>query len=66
MQEYLEEGEKWAGRVGRRYGWWGYDKGAPADSVPKSELEGRLAGDIANAVAAYAVCFSPLLASAVT
>ncbi|KIO32136.1 hypothetical protein M407DRAFT_115561 [Tulasnella calospora MUT 4182] len=55
MGEYLEEGEKWAGRVGRRYGWWGYEKGAPADSVPKSELEGRLAGDVANAVAAYAL-----------
>lgn len=55
MGVYLDEGEKWAGRVGRRYGWWGYEKGASADSVPKSELEGRLAGDVANAVAAYAV-----------
>ncbi|KAG8983871.1 hypothetical protein FRB94_005239 [Tulasnella sp. JGI-2019a] len=53
--EYLDEGEKWAGRVGRRYGWWGYEKGAPLDSVEKQELETHLAGDVANAVVAYAV-----------
>lgn len=57
LRGYLNEGELWAGRIGRRYGWWGYEKGAPLDSVKKADLDVRLAGDVANAVAAYAVCF---------
>lgn len=48
-------GEGWASRVGRRYGWWGYEKGAPAQSVDAKELHRHLAGDVANAVVAYAV-----------
>lgn len=54
-KEYLDEGEAWASRVGRRYGWWGYRKGAAPDAVAKAEVEGHLAGDVANAVFAYAV-----------
>jgi len=52
---YVDEGEKWAASVGRRYGWWGYEKGAPVSSVKQEDLERHLAGDVANAVVAYTI-----------
>ncbi|KAH7333744.1 hypothetical protein B0J17DRAFT_136280 [Rhizoctonia solani] len=49
--EWVTEGEEWAGRVGRRYGLFGYEKrGKSEESAPVA-----LAGDVANAVLAYAV-----------
>lgn len=48
---WVNEGEQWTGRVGRRYGFFGYQKG----ENPQDGLEHRLAGDIANAVFAYGV-----------
>ncbi|KAJ7099575.1 hypothetical protein B0H15DRAFT_820785 [Mycena belliarum] len=49
---WVDDGQKWAARVGRRYGVFGYEKGAPDDQlfIPHD----RIAGDIANAVVAYA------------
>ncbi|KAG1829875.1 hypothetical protein EV424DRAFT_1379869 [Suillus variegatus] len=46
-------GEKWAGRVGRRYGVFGFEKGKVVDQTQARELSGKLAGDVANAVLAY-------------
>ncbi|CUA70571.1 hypothetical protein RSOLAG22IIIB_08986 [Rhizoctonia solani] len=45
--EWVKEGEEWAGRVGRRYGLFGFEK---SDRETKA-----LAGDVANAVLAYTV-----------
>ncbi|KAJ6631600.1 hypothetical protein B0H10DRAFT_1902357 [Mycena sp. CBHHK59/15] len=52
---WLDEGQQWTGRVGRRYGMFGFDKGQPAlpdDQTPV--ISERIAGDVANAVVAYA------------
>lgn len=56
--EWLDEGEKWAARVGRRYGIWGFEKrGSSPDeshSNPTNHEVGvKVAGDVANAVFAY-------------
>ena len=57
---WVDEGERWVGRVGRRYGIWGFEKaekGAPKGR--ERELEDvasmKIAGDVANAVVAYGV-----------
>ncbi|EGO00847.1 hypothetical protein SERLA73DRAFT_133922 [Serpula lacrymans var. lacrymans S7.3] len=54
---WLDEGEQWAGRVGRRYGVFGFEKGQPVGDEQGSsgQLSGRLAGDVANAVLAYGI-----------
>lgn len=53
--QWVLEGEAWASRVGRRYGYFGYAKGAAPDAVPVGgAVGGRIAGDVANAVVAYA------------
>lgn len=54
VRGWVEDGDKWAARVGRRYGVFGYKKRQPGevdngDTVPKH----RIAGDVANAVVAY-------------
>ncbi|KAG2130791.1 uncharacterized protein EDB93DRAFT_1094706 [Suillus bovinus] len=49
----VDEGERWAGRVGRRYGIFGFEKGELVDQARTSDLPGKLAGDVANAVLAY-------------
>ncbi|KAJ1300585.1 hypothetical protein OPQ81_002239 [Rhizoctonia solani] len=60
--DWIKEGEEWAGRVGRRYGLFGFekrDKSKEREPEEASPVEpGRrvaLAGDVANAVLAYAV-----------
>ncbi|KAF8633387.1 hypothetical protein AX17_004558 [Amanita inopinata Kibby_2008] len=55
MRVWVEEGDKWAARVGRRYGVFGYEKRQPGDTdgsqmVP---VAGHISGDIANAILAY-------------
>lgn len=62
VQGWYEEGEKRVERVGRRYGFWGFEKGSKrADANDKSavmEMEGktsRAAEGIANAISAYVV-----------
>ena len=55
--QWMEEGEQFAGRLGRRYGWFGYEKGAPKDTLPAGSASAgkHVAGDVANVVIAY-VC----------
>ncbi|KAJ8482787.1 hypothetical protein ONZ45_g14823 [Pleurotus djamor] len=59
-QVWIEEGEQWAVRIGRRYGWFGFEK-RTKDSYSEAIYEedvravrSHLAGDIANVVVAYA------------
>lgn len=54
VRGWVEEGDKWAAKVGRRYGMFGYKKKQPGevdnwDAGP----EHHIAGDVANAVVAY-------------
>ncbi|KAJ7125113.1 hypothetical protein C8R44DRAFT_980342 [Mycena epipterygia] len=49
---WIDEGQKWAARVGRRYGVFGFEKGALEGQLPA--VPDRIAGDVANAVVAYA------------
>ncbi|KAG1810903.1 uncharacterized protein BJ212DRAFT_574476 [Suillus subaureus] len=53
LSSWLDEGEQWASRIGRRYGIFGFEKGKLVDQTQMSELSGKLAGDVANAVLAY-------------
>ncbi|KAJ6497688.1 hypothetical protein C8R45DRAFT_1129844 [Mycena sanguinolenta] len=46
---WVDDGQKWAARVGKRYGVFGFEKGG-LDNI-NSE---RIVGDVANAVVAYA------------
>lgn len=51
---WVDEGESWAGRVGRRYGIFGFEKGQSVDLDPGDTISRHvLAGDVANAVFAY-------------
>lgn len=52
-RSWVQQGEAWSQRVGIRYGAFGYEKGMSLDAA-KSHAGGAIAGDIANAVAAYA------------
>ncbi|KAJ3776311.1 hypothetical protein FB446DRAFT_683005 [Lentinula raphanica] len=60
-RQWVYEGEGWAERVGRRYGFFGFEKGTKPDTLTrrttgedsKEYVAGHLAGDIANAVVAY-------------
>jgi hypothetical protein len=53
LSQWVDEGEKWAHRVGRRYGVFGFENGMSADHGDSHHLSGQLAGDVANAVLAY-------------
>lgn len=53
LRSLVDEGEQWAGRVGRRYGILGFEKGQLIDQTETSQSSGKLAGDVANAVLAY-------------
>ncbi|OCH93461.1 hypothetical protein OBBRIDRAFT_811075 [Obba rivulosa] len=73
LRDWVQEGEAWAERVGRRYGVFGFEKRqrgarsptaaddevntAIATSAPQASVSvgGQLAGDVANAVVAYAL-----------
>ncbi|KAG5647076.1 hypothetical protein DXG03_001446 [Asterophora parasitica] len=58
LRTWVEEGDAWAGRIGRRYGVFGYEKripGAPEDHAKHSQLPIHIAGDVANAIVAYGV-----------
>jgi hypothetical protein len=62
-REWVDEGGQFAERLGRRYGIFGFEKrprgdAASAAASPESsslELGEKIAGDVANAVVAYAV-----------
>ncbi|KAJ7818160.1 hypothetical protein B0H14DRAFT_3474004 [Mycena olivaceomarginata] len=49
---WVDDGQKWAARVGRRYGVFGFEKGGPENQIPVNS--DRIVGDVANAVVAYA------------
>ncbi|KAJ8519937.1 hypothetical protein ONZ45_g3184 [Pleurotus djamor] len=59
-QVWIEEGEHWAVRIGRRYGWFGFEKRTKDDyseamyEEDVRAVRSHLAGDIANVVVAYA------------
>lgn len=60
----MDEGERWAERVGRRYGIFGYHKsGNP--SVGSAPTVSILAGDGANALVAYCLTKVCLFSSSV-
>lgn len=64
-RQWVQEGELWAERVGRRYGVFGFEKGKgevvsesyslqESNALPaRSTLPPKLAGDVANAIVAY-------------
>ncbi|KAF5348704.1 hypothetical protein D9758_006772 [Tetrapyrgos nigripes] len=54
FKTWVEEGEGKVERVGRRYGLFGFEKGAEG-AAPESFRSGQIAGDVANAVFAYGV-----------
>ncbi|KAH0829159.1 hypothetical protein J3R83DRAFT_2668 [Lanmaoa asiatica] len=53
FSQWVDEGEKWANRIGRRYGVFGFEKGVLIDHGDSHYSSGQLAGDMANAVLAY-------------
>ncbi|KAJ7072664.1 hypothetical protein C8F01DRAFT_973800 [Mycena amicta] len=48
-RSWVDDGKQWAARLGKRYGAFGLEKGEQLPVLP-----GHLAGDVANAVVAYA------------
>jgi len=57
---WLDEGEQFVGRVGRRYEIWGFEKRTAGDKTGhdtklESEILRNAAGDVANALVAYGV-----------
>lgn len=56
LKSWMEEGDRWAIRVGRRYGIFGYEKRNPGtvdDIEEMAGVSGHIAGDVANAILAY-------------
>ena len=56
LKSWVEEGDRWAIRVGRRYGIFGYEKRMPGtvdDIEEMAGVSGHIAGDVANAILAY-------------
>lgn len=58
LRKWVEEGDKWACRVGQRYGVFGFEKRSSSSDSARDVAEripasSRIAGDIANAVVAY-------------
>ncbi|EAU91664.2 hypothetical protein CC1G_09346 [Coprinopsis cinerea okayama7 len=57
LATWMDDGYAWTARVGTRYGVFGYEKrqsGEKVDIEALNQVPGRLAGDVANAVIAYA------------
>lgn len=62
FREWMVEGEARAERVGRRYGWFGFEKGSTPVALSAEEqsthgqesvlVSGKIAGDVANVVLA--------------
>ena len=56
LKSWVEEGDRWAIKVGRRYGIFGYEKrmsGTVDDIEEMAGVSGHIAGDVANAILAY-------------
>jgi hypothetical protein len=55
-RNWVLEGDRWAGRVGRRYGIFGFEKQLPGTAgVESPQISSYMAGDVANAIVAYGV-----------
>ncbi|KAH7911311.1 hypothetical protein BJ138DRAFT_1150929 [Hygrophoropsis aurantiaca] len=54
VRGWVDEGQQWAQRVGRRYGVFGFEK-RTTDSVSPPIDTSHIAGDVANAIFAYGV-----------
>lgn len=61
-RQWVDEGGRFAERVGGRYGIFGFEKRSPGlvvspttDDPAASSLKGKVVGDVANAVVAYGV-----------
>ncbi|KAH7927434.1 hypothetical protein BV22DRAFT_1006962 [Leucogyrophana mollusca] len=52
VRGWVNEGEQWAQRVGRRYGVFGFEKRTSESASPPISAS-HIAGDVANAVFAY-------------
>jgi hypothetical protein len=58
LRSWVEEGDRWASRIGQRYGVFGFEKRTSQnarDAAERSHVSNRIAGDVANAVVAYGV-----------
>lgn len=55
VREWVEEGDQWAKKVGKKYNMFGYEKQAADAQNSASEPGHRITGDIANAVVAYGI-----------
>ena len=56
LKSWVEEGDRWTIKVGRRYGIFGYEKRIPGtvdDIEEMAGISGHIAGDVANAILAY-------------
>ena len=58
IKNWVEEGESWAGRVGKRYGVFGFEK----DQTVHGHRH-EIVGDVANAVFAYGMTKVPIVPS---
>ena len=58
LSTWMDEGHVWTAKVGTRYGIFGYEKRPPGEKFDINTLDrdsGHIAGDVANAIIAYAV-----------
>jgi len=56
LKSWVEEGDRWVIKVGRRYGIFGYEKrmSGTVDNIEEmAGVSGHIAGDVANAILAY-------------
>ncbi|KIK09245.1 hypothetical protein K443DRAFT_671734 [Laccaria amethystina LaAM-08-1] len=56
LKTWVDEGDRWATKVGTRYGLFGYEKGGDLNGVSAAiSVPGHIGGDVANAIVAYGV-----------
>lgn len=53
LKTWVDEGDRWAAKVGTRYGLFGYEKGDLNGMSATIGAPGHIAGDVANAIVAY-------------
>jgi hypothetical protein len=54
-KKWVEDGENWARKVGRRYGIWGIAQDTASDAMSNTTSTGEIAGEVANVILAYTV-----------
>jgi len=55
LHKWTEEGQEWVLRVGRRYSIFGQDAPTVQGDTDSSSASSKVAGDVANALAAYLI-----------